>query len=402
MIAFLGLALLHVFGSAVRALATRCGWRAALRSPASSFIGLALAYAISLGPAGLVLVLLLAVGVALSRRPETVEGLTVTDALVLLSLAVLVLARPWVPTEWDEFIWLGKARFASLGFSAGVQAALDPAQHLIPAGYPPLWPLAVGWLSLGRDAVDAHVLGASLLVVLCAAVVLEAWRTELATLPRWSWVLLAAAPLIWVHVRSTYVDLPVGLLGLALLGQLLRGPGLPAVAFAICLAGFKDEGLAHAFAASAAAVLITRRSVLVVPALVALITVAVWRTLVHFSGVPLFDHALGSPQWAEAPRLVQLAVLHATDFFSWGVFWALAVGVLFTRQSASAPRAVRVMLLCNALFTLAALLMGPERVRVFAENGTLLNRLLVQLWPGAAMYLLIALRPASAITVRGA
>ena len=43
------------------------------------------------------------------------------------------------------------------------------------------------------------------------------------------------------------------------------------------------------------------------------------------------------------------------------------------------------MLLLLFVFTAAALLSGPERVRVFAENGTLLNRLLLQLWPCAAL-----------------
>jgi hypothetical protein len=38
-------------------------------------------------------------------------------------------------------------------------------------------------------------------------------------------------------------------------------------------------------------------------------------------------------------------------------------------------------LVANLAFMMVALLVGPERVRVFAENGTLLNRLLMQLWP---------------------
>ena len=37
------------------------------------------------------------------------------------------------------------------------------------------------------------------------------------------------------------------------------------------------------------------------------------------------------------------------------------------------------------------LVAGPPRVRAFAENGTLLNRVLVQLWPLAVALLLAAL-----------
>jgi hypothetical protein len=392
-------------GSGVRALATGLGWKQSLSSPASTFVGLALAYALSLGASGAGLVVMLGLGALLSRRAvQPIAAGARSEWAVLALLAFVMFARPWVPTGWDEFIWLGKARFASQGFSAGVQAALDPAQHLIPAGYPPLWPLAVGWLSLGHDAVETHVLGASLLMLVCVAVALEAWREALSTSPRWAWALLLGAPLVLVHLRSTYVDLPVGLLGVALLGQLLsaEGAGLPAVSFALCLAAFKDEGLAQVLAATVGALVLTRKRALVVPAVAALVAVGTWRALVHFSGIPLFDHALGMPQWGELPHLVVLGVLHATDLFSWGVFWALAVALLFTRLPASSPRAVRVMLLCNGLFSTAALLMGPERVRVFAENGTLLNRLLVQLWPGAALLMLLALRPAPPISSRGA
>ena len=115
-----------------------------------------------------------------------------------------------------------------------------------------------------------------------------------------------------------------------------------------------------------------------------IVTGGTWRFLVYWHGVPLFDHALGWPQWDWIPRFVQLLALHATDIFSWGVFWAVVLGVMLRPSTNSAVRASRVMLSFLFLFTAAALLGGPERVRVFAENGTLLNRLLLQLWPCAA------------------
>lgn len=325
---------------------------------------------------------------------------------VLLVLGVLVLARPWVPTEWDEFVWLAKARFESLGFGAGITAALDPAQKVIPAGYPPLWPAAVGWLSLGHDSLSTHVVAASLLVLLCVFTALESID---AVRPRWLAVaVLASAPLAWVHLRSTYVDLPIGLLGLALFG-LLRSdssrPPLLAAVLAVVLTGFKDEGLAQVLAATAAVLLLHGlRARLFLPAVAALVTMATWRWLVHLHGVPLFDHALGSPQWDWVPLLLRLSALHATDVFSWGVAWAVTFAVLLSPAKDSTQRALKVMLLLLALFASAALLGGPERVRVFAENGTLLNRLLLQLWPTAALLVLRGVGETStgALTGRGA
>lgn len=392
MIAFLGLALFHLAGASIRQLATQCGWGAALRSPSSAWFAIALAYAVSLGVGGVGILVGLAVVTALSGpQVSPPEGRGRYVAL----LGIVVLARPWVPTWWDEFVWLGKARFESLGFGAGVQAALDPAQHVIPAGYPPLWSSSVGWLSLGHDALSTHVLAASLLLLLCAATALENVIVERPRLV--AMIVLAAAPLVWAHARSTYVDLPLGLLGLAFVGLLLRAEGRPPLltaVLAICLTGFKDEGLAQVLAATFAVLLVqgVRKWRLALPALLALLTMITWRWLVHSHGIPLFDHALGVPQWDWIPRLVQLLALHATDIFSWGVFWAVTLGVVLMPSNDPAVRTLRAMLGLLLLFTAAALLMGPERVRVFAENGTLLNRLLLQFWPSAAV--LVALRSA--------
>lgn len=383
MIALVGLAVFHLVGSAIRQLLTRCGWRVAFTSPSSAWFAIAIAYACSLGVAGIGILITLAFVVTQTRQPLSPWGERGTAWVLILPLAVISIARPWVPTQWDEFVWLGKARLESSGFGAGIQAALDPSQHVIPAGYPPLWPAAVGWLSLGHDALSTHVLAASLLVLLCVATALEVFAPKRPRLL--AIAVLAAAPLVWVHLRSTYVDLPVGLLGLAMLGLLLtdRPPVLAAV-LALVLVGFKDEGLAQVLAATVAALFIHRSWRLALPAVVALVTVGTWRFLVYSHGIPLFDHALGMPQWDWIPRFVRLLTLHATDLFSWGVFWAVVLAVMLMPSKDPEVRAARVMLLLLLLFTAAALLSGPERVRVFAENGTLLNRLLLQLWPTAA------------------
>jgi hypothetical protein len=129
------------------------------------------------------------------------------------------------------------------------------------------------------------------------------------------------------------------------------------------------------------------------PVLLAAVTMGIWRWLVHDNGVPLFDHALGMPDWRWIPKFFELLGMHASDVFSWGVFWAVTLGVALRPSRDPMVRAMRVMLLLLLAFTAVALLAGPERVRVFAENGTLLNRLLLQLWPCAAVLVMSALSP---------
>jgi hypothetical protein len=384
-VSLLGLALVQLAGAVVRVALTSVGPREALRSPASAWYALGLAYAFSLGPAGL-LVLAGLLGAVWALRGGERSQPRSFPWVWLAVLAALVLARPWVPTGWDEFVWLGKARLEAWGFGAGVAAAIDPAQRLIPPGYPPLWPATVGWLSLRTDALDAQVVAASLLVLLCAASAVEAWHERVGR-PDLLALAVLATPLAWVHVRSTYVDLPVGLLGVALVGQLVKGAPA-AVPMAVALVGFKDEGLAQVLAATVAALLVTKapRWRVALPAVTAAAAALTWRWLTTSKGVQNADHALGLPLWSWAPTLVKLLVLHATDVFTWGVFWAVATACAL-RNLPEDPqgRAVRASLALGLLLSAGALLAGPERVRVFAENGTLINRLLMQLWPAAAL-----------------
>lgn len=397
-----GVLLLHVLGAVLFALASatpRAALIAALRSPSSAWAALAVLYALSLGLPGLGLLAALAVAAALGRRASVVPPRFPWP--LLLGLAALVLLRPWVPTQWDEFVWLGKARLVSQGFDAGIVAALDPEQRLIPPGYPPLWPSAVGWLSLGVDALEAHVTAGSALVLLSAATAIEAWLPAFAARrpPRLVLLAAAAAPLAWVHLRSTYVDLPLGLLGLALAGHLVHAPAgraAPlALALAVALVGFKDEGLAHLVAATLAGVVAStdRRAAwrLGLPLAVGLLAAATWRFLSWRHGVANTDHALSAPYWPWVPTLLTLLWQHATDVFAWGVVWPVTLVVLLRAEGTTAVRGVRALLGANLLFVAVELLAGPERVRVFAENGTLVNRLLMQLWPAAALALLLVL-----------
>lgn len=386
MISLLGAVLLQGGGAALRRLLMRTPLRVGLASPASLFVSLALLYAAALGWVGLGVLAVAAVA-AWRSAPSQVQ-LRRQALPFLLALAAVVLLRPWTPTMWDEFIWLGKARFG--GFATLLPASLDAAQQLIPAGYPPLWPLSVHWISLGVDALDAQVLAATLLVLFCFAAALEAWSHRLRGATSGAVLLCFTAPLVLVHARSVYVDLPLGLLGLALLGQLLQAgdrPGFPAVAIAACLCGFKDEGLVHVLAASTATLLVSRprQWSRLLPALVALVTAGCWRLLLVLHEVPIFDHGLHVPAAGWAPELCSLVLRHAGDFPSWGLFWAAVLAAVTVRSADVELRALKWTLAVALLLLCLAVLSGPERVRVFAENGTLFNRLLMQLWPPALL-----------------
>ncbi|MFO0593971.1 MAG: hypothetical protein U0228_01670 [Myxococcaceae bacterium] len=391
----IGLVLVHALGAMVSAAVDRRAIVDTLSSPASFFVGLIVLFSAALGLPGIALLAVLALGVWLSPRElEATPRATAAFGLTLAALVAWTLARPWVPLFWDEFVWLAKARLGHAGFSGVIDASLDPTMALIPTGYVPLWPAAVGWLSLGTDSIETHVLAASLLVVACAAVALEAWWEELAAARGWALVIVLSAPLVLVHLKSNYVDLPVGLLGLALLGRLLHGrAGLGSLCLAIALAAFKDEGATQVLSASVATVVVTglreswRR---LGPLLAAFVTFALWRVLLVQHGVEVRDHALNAPAWGWLSSFARLLLLHAGDVLTWGVTWAVVLGVVVRRASDRQSRALRWMLAGNVLLMTTALVFGPERVRVFAENGTLLNRLLLQSWPAAAMLLVAA------------
>ncbi len=396
----LGLVLLQLVGSALAALALKRPWRQTLQAPSSAWWALALLYAVALGPAGAVVVafvVLACFGSArLSDAPPPGAPWPRAAWVALAVVLVALVARPWVPTQWDEFVWLAKARLESNGFGAGVRAALDPSANLIPAGYPPLWPAAVGWVSLGRDALGEQTLAASLLLWWALATAVHAWWPRLRRASGWAVVCGVAAPLVWVHARSTYVDLPLGLWSVALVGLLVHREWASSVVVAVVLAAVKDEGTAHVVAAAVAAAVTTRSWRCSWAAVAALATTGAWRLLASAHGISGTDHALSQPVFAFVPTLLRLLVVHASDGWSWGVLWPLvaATFVPVTRRLAPVPTdsgavTLQLALVANAVISSAALLAGSERVRAFAEGGTLINRLLIQWWPLAAVLVVL-------------
>jgi hypothetical protein len=389
----------------------RRAFLAALASPASALVALALTYGASLGLAGAPLVAALAAALLWPLRsdePEEIAALPRPVAFTCAGVLAAVLARPMVPTCWDEFVWLGKARFESEGFGAGVRAALDPAAHLMPPGYPTLWPAASGWLALGADDLGAITGGASTLVALAVALFLERAARAVraaegaeegsASLGLFRGAALAiAAPIVLVHLRTTYVDLPLGLLGAALFFELAASSASPspvvAASLAVALVGIKDEGAAHLAAAVLGAAYARGVRLRDLPRAFAFtvgagaVALGTWQLLVSAHGIGR-DHGGFSPAISWAARLPLLLAAHATELTSWGLVWpAVVVAGVHARRERPA-RAIGIALAVNLACVAAMLAFGPPRVRAFAENGTLLNRVLVQLWPlGAALVL---------------
>lgn len=172
------------------------------------------------------------------RRSSALAPYVAVMALALVAVAVL---RPAMPMYWDAFVWLGKARIESGGLGHLRAAALDPNADVIPHGYPLLWPLAASWFSMLGEGPAALVAGAAAATLLALLLFLdtaaEAFEGALPApegferRPRWAFgaafAVLLVTPMFWVHLRSAYADLPVGLLAATCslrLGRCSRNP----------------------------------------------------------------------------------------------------------------------------------------------------------------------------------
>jgi hypothetical protein len=330
-------------------------------------------------------------------RPRRRPAVVVAFALACVALAVAFVAlRPPVPLYWDEFIWLGKARLVAQGAGTLRDATLD-ARVVVPAGYPLFWPIAVGWLAAHRTDAATLVVAARTLVATTAVIYLGALGAR-ARHRGWVFATAAvgvvAAPFVFVHLRSVYVDLPVGLLTAAL-GALLvvpasRSSALVVAVVAAALASAKDEGFVHvAVVASIATIpaLRARDASRLLSPLAAWLGAAVpflaWRVLLVEHGATDPDHGLGLPDVTTVLPLLRIFASHALDVQSWGLFWPIVAGVALseaTRRDArgAAARLFASMLACDVAAVFVGLTACPERVHEFAEGGTLVGRLLLQ------------------------
>jgi hypothetical protein len=386
--------------------------------------------AVALALAGIVFVVR-----AGTRGDPTLAGtgrtasLAPTIAAMTIALAGVAVLRPAVPMYWDAFVWLGKARIESGGLGALRAAALDGDADVIPHGYPLLWPLAASWFSMLGKGAGALVAGAAAATLLALLLFLdaasEAFEGSLPPpagfdkRPRWAFAgamaLLLATPMFWVHLRSAYADLPVGLLAATCtlrLGRCLESPDNPrgdltvAVIAATILAGIKDEGIGHVTAIVVASVALQPRAGqkealrwLAVLGSAAVVFVG-WRALLQFNHVVDTDHELSVPAVGALGGIGRVVMASATDTRTWGALWPMAVAAaaaVLAKGSSFRPatRLAALALIGQAALLASALVFGPDRVRTFAFEGTLVNRLLLQLVPPAGALLALSLGDAA-------
>ena len=423
--------------------------------------GLSAALAACVHPAAALLLLALALAARGDRPRAQAKGARTAPVrwrwgwVALAVLVAAVVVRPPVPLYWDAFVWLGKAKIESGGFGALRAGALDPTMDVIPRGYPIFWPLVASWFSMsGRTAAALTAGGAAgtllalLLFVDAAADAFDFDARLAGAAPRPRWALgaalavLGATPLVVVHLRSTYADLPVGLLAATCTLRLGRdleragagGGDVPVAAVAaVALAGFKDEGIAHVTAivlAGIAVCWLARPGGLAVPALggaagragstrrmlavlaAAAIPFVGWHALLKVHGMADADHQPSAPDVAAMGQLAWTSLASLADPESWGALWAMAFAgaaavVARWQRFRPATQLAALALGGEALALGAALLFAPGRVHVFAFEGTLVDRLLIQLAPAAGALLMLALgdaaaRPASDAAARPA
>ena len=323
---------------------------------------------------------------------------------VLLAIAIGTL-RSAMPLYWDEHVWLAKARLACEGWDVLSRAALAPRSTVLPRGYPLGWPLAEALLAGLEPSTRALTGAAFALSALCLSLYAAMLaRTARGALPL---LVIASAPFAWIHWRSAYVDLPLGLLvaSLALALHLARqrdAHATPIAMLAAALVGAaKDEGAAHVVAITLAFALTSRanrpelrRLALVVGA--GLAPAIGWSLMRHAAGVANEDHAPSGLALDQSGALLVQALWHLADASSWGLVPAIAAAALVVTLARSADRTLALALLFSTLLLAVALLVGPERVRLFARSGTLLPRLAIQLLPLAAVIIAERLRPSRA------
>ena len=382
-----GLVLAHVVGALFLSLVGGGRFVDTLRSPHPIWAFAALAYATGLG---LPIVLALLVACLFAQSP----GHRPTVGFVLpLLLGVLILVRPWVPLYWDEWVWLAKTRIEAQGLYALVAETLSKGNGVVPQGYPTLWPALVAWVSLFSQELAVQVAASAALVALAVLSLLSGLKPAARAL----WMLaVVCAPLVLVHARSAYADLLVGLLAAALLIELISfGPTAVAVCIAFCLVGLKDEGAIYVFAVTLGALTVDKRFRMLVPLIAGGWAFFAWRWLLDRNGIAEIDHTLIDPHWERALPLAVAWAKHATDGFSFGLFWPIALARLaYGLRSGGEARAVALATATAIGLLSVGLIAGSERMWAFAEGGTLLGRLLVQLAPLAALGVFMQVEPA--------
>lgn len=323
---------------------------------------------------------------------DSAELRVIAGALVVL--AIVVLSRPAWPLFWDEHVWLTRAAAAAFDPRGFVDRALSPSTDLVPRGYPLFAAFATAQLA-GFTPTPVALVAASTMVrvlavaVFIVAVVRHARRSRLREAVAVLGVFFAA-PLVFAHLRSGQWDISVGVLSATVLLSLLDGQLALATSSAVLVSGIKDEGSVHVIAVCLAYAFVhrgerDRRWLLPLAAAVAV--AGTHRILVALHGAANDDHSVRTVAFGFFDDLPRLVVLHATDVVTWGLLPAVAlVALARAARLRTTPLTAPTRTLLTALaFVLVAdvlaLLLGPDQVREFALEGTLLNRLALESLP---------------------
>lgn len=344
-----------------------------------------------------------AIGALLAwARQWPVSGDAARSQLALGWLAVVTLViviQPPIPIAWDELVWLARARVGTDGPSVLVERGLDPGGGLVPAGYP----IGAGILQSLMACLDEdlHALtgGTGALVAFSCAVFALALAQSTIVSRRVTALVVVTTPILWVHLRTGMLDLPVGMLAGAF-ALAVHGAGRGdarlarlAPALAMLLAALKDEGAMHVVVIAGAALFdrAHRRSLwphAAASVMAAVLVVGCWRARLSSAGTAIEHHALMGFAVASLGELLREMVRAASDVPSFGGSLAMigvAAAAAFVSRHRSLERALSLAWLGCASGTLTALLVGPDAVRSFAASGTLWPRLWLQLVPLGAV-----------------
>jgi hypothetical protein len=124
------------------------------------------------------------------------------------------------------------------------------------------------------------------------------------------------------------------------------------------------------------------------------LSMGVWRALLAMNGVEIADHTIEGGTLRETIGIATEIARASADVRSWGLAWGVALGaVIAAITRGGIARALGLAVVLQLLFLAIGVAIGSERLRAFALDGTLVNRMLIQLVPLAAWCVIEMLEP---------
>ncbi len=333
-----------------------------------------------------------------------------TGYAALAMLVLVVVSRGPALIYWDENAYMARAAWGSAGLAAIRDRTLDPDPLVLTRGYPIFWAIPTAVLS-GLSSQPFSLLLAGSAAFLVIAILYVGLCTDRVRAGE-PFALLAIAgvigtPLSFVHARSLYADLPLGLLVGAWTLLITGGRSLGSIALiGIALGGMKDEGITAALAGLIAVSLVqvadvSRRRRLAEIGTVgsALLFILIWKWWSPTSGIPSAGHTFAAVHWDRIDDIALRGFLrHASDVYSWGVVWAVAAGAIVSApwtwmRLSPDTRFLGVFVVLHAVGNFGAIAVAPtDVVEHVTVLGIVANRLLIQELPAVLVFLSMFVR----------